>query len=80
MTSVCTLERTPSTIHLESGEAFMLVAKKERGFANYPYLAEHDPFMARLRDEPRFVGILERCRTEWERFNAPAKSQDDWMQ
>jgi hypothetical protein len=27
MTSVCTLERTPSTIHLESGEAFMLVAK-----------------------------------------------------
>jgi eukaryotic-like serine/threonine-protein kinase len=40
----------------------------ERGFANYPYLAQHDPFMARLRDEPRFVGILERCRMEWKRF------------
>jgi eukaryotic-like serine/threonine-protein kinase len=40
----------------------------ERGFANYPYLAQHDPFMARLRTDPRFVGILERCRIEWERF------------
>jgi eukaryotic-like serine/threonine-protein kinase len=46
----------------------------DRGFANYPFLAEHDPFMARLRDEPRFVGTLERCRIEWERFNGLADS------
>jgi eukaryotic-like serine/threonine-protein kinase len=44
----------------------------DRGFANYPYLAVHDPFFSRLRGDARFLGILERCRIEWERFSACA--------
>lgn len=40
----------------------------ERGLFNYPLLARDDPFLAPLRDEPRFVGLLDRVRKRWEDF------------
>ena len=40
----------------------------DRGFINYPYLSKHDPFLTKLRDDPRFKEILARVRIDWERF------------
>ncbi len=40
----------------------------DAAFINYPMLAEHDPFLARLRGEPRFDALLERVKHEWENF------------
>jgi serine/threonine protein kinase/Flp pilus assembly protein TadD len=40
----------------------------ERGFLNYPSLAEKDPFLANIRGEPRFQKLMERVKYEWEHF------------
>jgi non-specific serine/threonine protein kinase len=37
-----------------------------RGFINYPMLAEHDPFLQRLRGDAAFERLLERVKREWE--------------
>jgi len=42
----------------------------DRGFINYPFLAEHDPFFSGLRGDPRFQQIAEAVRGRWERFEA----------
>ena len=40
------------------------------GMVNYPYLNEYDPFLAKLRGEPRFQQLMARLKVEWERFEA----------
>jgi hypothetical protein len=40
----------------------------DRGFINYPFLGRHDPFIARLRSQPRFQKLLETVRDRWEKF------------
>jgi serine/threonine protein kinase/tetratricopeptide (TPR) repeat protein len=39
-----------------------------RGFTNYPLLAEKDPWLANIRSEPRFKKLMERVKYEWEHF------------
>ena len=40
----------------------------ERGFINYPFLAEHDPVFAGLRTLPEFQRLLGSVRARWNRF------------
>jgi Flp pilus assembly protein TadD len=40
----------------------------ELGIFNYPFLAQHEPFIAPIRGEPRFVGLLERAKRQWDAF------------
>ena len=40
----------------------------DRGFINYPLLAEKDPWLANIRGEPRFKKLMERVKYEWEHF------------
>jgi serine/threonine protein kinase len=40
----------------------------ERGFFNYPFLKDHDPFVENIRSDPRFKKLLERVKHEWENF------------
>jgi non-specific serine/threonine protein kinase len=40
----------------------------DRGFINYPFLAEVNPILGLLRGEPDFHRLMERVRTRWERF------------
>jgi serine/threonine protein kinase/tetratricopeptide (TPR) repeat protein len=40
----------------------------DRGFINYPFIAEHDPLLASIRGEPRFRDIAARAKYEWEHF------------
>ena len=39
-----------------------------RGFLNYPLMAEKDPFLANIRGEERFQKLMERVKYEWEHF------------
>ena len=39
-----------------------------RDWTNYPYLNEYDPFLAKLRSDPRFQKLMVRVKGEWERF------------
>ena len=39
-----------------------------RGFINYPLLAEKDPFLQNIRGEERFQKLMERVKYEWEHF------------
>ncbi len=41
----------------------------ERGFINYPYLANHDQLLASIRDEPGFQVILRDVEKRWEQFD-----------
>ncbi len=41
-----------------------------RGFINYPFISEHDPFLKNIREEPRFKKLMERVKHEWENFEA----------
>jgi serine/threonine protein kinase/tetratricopeptide (TPR) repeat protein len=38
------------------------------GFINYPFLAEKEPFLQNVRNEPRFQKLMERVKHEWENF------------
>jgi serine/threonine protein kinase len=42
----------------------------DRGFVNYPFIAEHDPLLESIRREPRFRDIAARAKYEWEHFEA----------
>jgi len=38
----------------------------DRGFINYPYLADHSPFLAPIRDDPRYQAMLRDVKPRWE--------------
>lgn len=40
----------------------------ERGWINYPLLAQDDPFLEGLRGEPRFVQLVQKVKPAWEAF------------
>lgn len=42
----------------------------ERGFINYPYLAQHDPFFESLRGRPQFQELLAIAHDRWQSFAA----------
>ncbi len=39
-----------------------------RGLVNYPFFSDYDPFLARLRGDPRFELLMARARRKWENF------------
>ena len=39
-----------------------------KGFINYPFLFELDPFLENIRKEERFKKLMERVKHEWENF------------
>ncbi len=41
----------------------------DRGFINYPFLTEHDPFLKKLQGEERFQQLMQRVKYEWEHFD-----------
>jgi hypothetical protein len=41
-----------------------------RGFVNYPFISEKEPFLKNIRSEPRFKKLMERVKHEWENFEA----------
>jgi hypothetical protein len=45
----------------------------DRGFINYPFLAEHDVLLAKIRDDPSFQAFLPTVHERWERFAASAR-------
>ncbi|MCP4728427.1 MAG: protein kinase, partial [bacterium] len=42
----------------------------DRGFINYPFLNEYDPFLENIRNEPRFKKLMKRVKHEWENFDS----------
>ena len=40
----------------------------ELGMFNYPFLAQHEPFLAPIRGEARFLALLEQARKQWDTF------------
>jgi len=40
----------------------------ERGFTNYPYLAQHAIYLKSIRREQRFHQILEKVKIKWKEF------------
>ncbi len=39
-----------------------------RGFINYPFLGEYDPFLENLRGKPPFKKLMDRVKHEWDNF------------
>ena len=40
----------------------------DRGFFNYPYMSQYDPFLTKMRGNPRYDKLMERVKHEWEKF------------
>jgi non-specific serine/threonine protein kinase len=40
----------------------------DRGFINYPFLSQHDPFLKRLRGDQRFQRVLATVKARWGAF------------
>ncbi|HEX6324515.1 MAG TPA: tetratricopeptide repeat protein [Vicinamibacterales bacterium] len=45
-----------------------LATAADRGFINYPFLAEHDPLLRPLRGSAKFDGLLDQIRRRWQAF------------
>ena len=45
-----------------------LTTAVDQGFINHPLLTQLDPFLERLRGDPRFETLMERVKHEWEAF------------
>jgi TolB-like protein len=43
-------------------------AVRRGGFINFPMLAEHDPFLAKLRGDPRYEALVAEAQERWEAF------------
>jgi TolB-like protein/thioredoxin-like negative regulator of GroEL len=58
--------------HAQVGDSeravYWLRVAADRGFINYPFLAEHDVLLAKIRDDPSFQAFLRTVRERWERF------------
>jgi TolB-like protein/tetratricopeptide (TPR) repeat protein len=73
-----TVKRDPQNSYFISGYYALLGMKEEafdwlenavdRGFINYPFINEYDPFLKVIRSEPRFEKLMERVKHEWENF------------
>jgi TolB-like protein len=63
-----------ASIHALAGlrtEALDLLSNAvDRGFINYPFIAQHDPLIESIRGEPEFREILKKAKHEWESFDA----------
>lgn len=42
----------------------------DRGFINYPYLTEHDPFLESIRDESEYGALMQEVHRRWAGFEA----------
>ncbi len=42
-----------------------------KGFNNYIYMSEHDPFLENLREEERFKELMRRAKAKCDQFEAP---------
>ncbi len=40
------------------------------GYINWPFLSQHEPFLANIRSEARFVRLMDRVNRAWEAFEA----------
>ncbi len=40
----------------------------QRGFINYPFLSKYDPLLENLREEKRFLTLMDNVRFQWEQF------------
>jgi hypothetical protein len=38
------------------------------GFINYPFLAEHEPFLARIQSQPTVQDVFREIKERWEAF------------
>ena len=47
---------------------YWLRVAADRGFINYPFLAEHDVLLAKIRDDPSFQAFLPTVHERWKRF------------
>jgi hypothetical protein len=65
----------------QSGEAFALIGDAETavtwlrrstelGFIHYPFLAEHDRHLERIRETPQFQAYLAEVKERWQAFEA----------
>jgi hypothetical protein len=48
----------------------------DKGFRNYPWMAEAEPWLARYRDDPEFREVFEEVREAWEQGVA-RRSQEE---
>jgi len=39
-----------------------------RGFINYPFMSQYDPFLTKMRGNPRYDQLMKRVKQEWENF------------
>jgi len=57
----------------ETDEALYWLSRAiEMGFINHRFFAEHDPFLATLRGDPRFEELMERAREKQREIEAEA--------
>jgi hypothetical protein len=63
--------RTPATTHpivvKRPGRYSSPRRAIDHGFINYPVLTQHDPFLADLRDDRRFIAMMEEAKPRWEK-------------
>jgi hypothetical protein len=53
----------------ETGESLhWLEHSIDKGWINFPYLSEVDPWLQNIRSDPRFQELMQRVKREWEEF------------
>ena len=58
-----------AVLNMKDDAFFWLENAVNKGFINYPFLNEYDPYFQKIRKDKRFIDLMKKVKHKWNNFN-----------